>query len=97
MIVFRPEAKTPTFHASSGYEFDRATLPLTPDMEERRTRTTTTCGQVLHLVHWVSKPVAPYRQVIVEQVDRSFSWMRFDNASAIGRPCRRCFSGGEPR
>lgn len=90
VLVFQTGARCPVFHAWGESEFWVEPM-RTPGWEERFNRYSTRCGRVIQATHWVTQTGAPWRQLDLTRESAGHTFQRFDNASRIGRPCRRCF------
>jgi hypothetical protein len=88
VLTFDSSARVPVFHRVGGMEHEGR--DLVRGFEARWSEWRTPCGQLVRQHLWVQHH-RPYTSVTVLEHSRGPTWLRFDNASRIGRPCARCF------
>lgn len=91
-VVMRdPWVTRPRFHLTKSAEFESAPM-LDPDAEEKHSRWTTACGVLMEELRWIERRTNKgYEQIEFLREQRTWTWLRFDNASGFGVPCKRCF------
>lgn len=94
VVIFesRITDRTPAFHRWGPHQFEK--VDIGQGEEIRSSTFATACGLVMGHTRWFERYASSgLSPIVIDEGGKRWVGMRFDNASAIGAPCGKCWRG----